>query len=213
MSNSKFLLIYARVVAAVSLLLLAFLIVKDYSSLEMPTTLPFAVSLFVSLLSIILFASFCVKFSVDSNIRPAGFTLLLAFVLEFLTAALSCMPAAKSSYIIIALVEISPIVGFILLVLGLFGIASKGSESRRFQIASRCFAGAKLLYALVVVGGGIIVAMSAMNGTDVDNIKELLLKLGIVFGHIIPTVAACWFYWELGKWIAVRWEIHKIEYT
>lgn len=213
MSRSKPLSIYAGIVAAVSLLLLAFMMVKDFSSLEIPESVSSAVAMSGSLLSVILFASFCNLFSSDSIIRPAGFTLFLAFVLEFLGTALNCMPAAKSSLLIMALLTVVPLAGFILLVIGLFKIASKGIEYRRFAVAARCLAIAKLLYAAVAVGGGIVIAMSALNNADVGDIKELVLKFGIVFGQIVPTVAACWFYWESGRWIVVRWDIHQEDYS
>lgn len=212
MSKSKPLSIYAGIVAAASLLLLAFMMVKDYSSLEIPESAFSVAAMSVSLLSVILFASFCNLFSSDGKIRPAGFTLFLAFVLEFFGVALGCMPAAKSSFLIMALLAVVPIAGFILLVTGLFRIASKGFEYRRFAIAARCFAFTKLLYAAVAVGGGIFIAMSALNNADVGDIKELILKLGIILGQIVPTVAACWFYWEFSRWIRLRWDLHKEDY-
>ena len=213
MSNSKPLSIFAGIVAAVSLLLLAFILFKEYSSIEIPMEASTAVALFVSLLSVILFASFCQLFSADAIVRSAGFTLFLSFVLEFFAAGLTGLPAAKSNYFIIALLAIAPIASFILLVIGLFRIASIGGESKRFRTASKCFAIAKLVYLAIIVGGSVLVAVSAMSTSEAENCEKLLAVLKTVFGSVIPSIAACWFYWELSRWITLRWDLHKEDYS
>lgn len=213
MNKSKPLSIFSGIVAAVLLLKLAFDLFKEYSSVEIPLELSTAVSMSVSLLSVILFAFFCQLFSADANVRSAGFTLFLSFVLSFFTSALSGLPAAKSNYFIIALLAIAPVAGFILLVTGLFRIASIGGESKHFQIASRCLAIAELLYVAALVVGVVLVSVSAMSTVGVENCEEILTGLDTVFETVIPSIAACWFFWELSRWIRLRWELHKEDYS
>lgn len=213
MNNSKTLSKYAGIVAAVCLLQLAFSLFKEYSSFDIPQVAVSSVKMFVSLLSIVLFASFCRLFSVDANVRAVGFTLFLAFVLEFFGAALSCMPAAKSSYLIIALMAVAPIVSFILLVIGLFKLASMGSESRYFPVATRCYAVVLLLNFAISLAAGLVLGLSAIGSSDAQVDEELLTRFTTVFATVVPAVAACWFYWELGRWISVRWEAHKADYS
>ena len=213
MNNSRTLSFYSGIVAVVSLLMLAFSIVKEYSSLAISDQAAVVVSMFVSFFSIVLFVCFCMVFNIDSRVRSVGFTLFLAFVLEFLGKALTLMPAAKSSFLIIALAAVVPVTGFILLVIGLFKMASVGYEYKRFAIAARCLAIVKFLYVTVFIGAGVSAAAASLGSGDITGIKESSLMLDMVFGEILPLVAACWFYWELGRWIAVRWENHKEDYS
>lgn len=213
MNKSKPLSIFAGIVAAVSLLQLAFVLFKEYSSVEIPLELSTAVSMSVSLFSVILFASLCQLFSVDANVRSAGFTLFLSFLLSFFTSALSGLPAAKSNYLIIALLGISPIASYILLIVGLFRMAAIGGESKRFRAASRCLAITELVYVAVLVVSGVVAAVSAMSAGGAEISKEMVTRLGTVFGSIILSIASCWFYWELSRWIRLRWDLHKEDYS
>lgn len=213
MNNSRTLSFYSRIVAVVSLLMLAFSIVKEYSSFTISDHATVVVSMSVSFLSIVLFACFCMVFNVDSRVRSAGFTLFLAFVLEFLGEALTLMPAAKSSFLIIALAAVVPVTGFILLIIGLFKIASRGYEYKRFAVSARCLAVVKIVYFAVLVGAGMSAAATTLGSGDIEEIKSASLMLDMVFGKIFPLVATSWFYWELGRWITVRWENHKEDYS
>lgn len=203
MNSNKALSVFAKLMAAMSMLLLAFLLVKEYSSLTISDTMTSSVALFISLLSIILFAFFSTAFSRDLNIRSAGFILFLASMMEFLAAAMACMPAAKSNMLITVLAGAVAITGFVLLIVGLFNMSRIEPASGRLRTSSRCFAIVKLLSAVVAIAGSIIVSQLALNDVDVESLKGVMTKLQIVFGKIVPVIASSWFYWELGRWIKV----------
>lgn len=199
--SSRSLSIFSRTVAVVSLLLLAFIMVKEYSGIEVPDKLASGVGMVVPFLAVVLFAFFCNLFTVDIPVRYAGFLLLLGFVPEFCRGAVSFAPAAGSGIIIPVLAVLLMTVSFIFVITGLFKIAFRGAECEKFKTAARFYAGARILYVLLMAGC-ILVSNYSLDA----EVLEKIPRIKVVFGEVVPVAAAAWFYWELGSWITVRWE-------